>query len=101
MVEMYTKYFCAAITKIQKEDIKKMQVTKRAGDDFKNYADTYLKRTTWTGPCSSWFKNGEVDNKPALWPGSRVQCKRPGESYTLQLTTHRHDGNFKPEVGRL
>ena len=38
--------------------------------------DTFLKRTAWTGPCSSWFKGGKKDHPPAIYPGSRLHFLR-------------------------
>lgn len=32
--------------------------------------------TTGTGPCSSWFKGGKKDGKPAIYPGSRLHFLR-------------------------
>lgn len=31
---------------------------------------------TGSGPCSSWFKGGQKDGKPAVWPGSRLHFLR-------------------------
>lgn len=38
---------------------------------FRAHAEEFLKGTAWTGPCSSWFKNGKKDGLPLLYPGSR------------------------------
>jgi hypothetical protein len=38
--------------------------------------DTFLKRTAWTGPCSSWFKGGDPNATPAIYPGSRLNFLR-------------------------
>lgn len=72
MIEAFTNYILDMITKAQVEDIRKIQVKREAAVEFTEHADLYLKRTTWVGPCSSWFKAGEVGRKPVLWPGSRI-----------------------------
>lgn len=72
MIEAFTKYFLQVIKKAQVEDIKKIQVKRSVAEQFTRHADLYLKRTAWSGPCSSWFKAGEKTRKPTLWPGSRL-----------------------------
>ncbi|KAF9892982.1 hypothetical protein FE257_012393 [Aspergillus nanangensis] len=72
MIEAFTNYILQIISKAQVEDIRKIQVRRQAAEDFTRHADLYLKRTAWSGPCSSWFKGGQVGRKPVLWPGSRI-----------------------------
>lgn len=72
MVEAYTDYFIQVLEKAQVEDIKSIRVNRQVAEAFTRHADSYLKGTAWSGPCSSWFKNGVVANKPLCWPGSRV-----------------------------
>ncbi|PKS11138.1 hypothetical protein jhhlp_002899 [Lomentospora prolificans] len=72
MIEAFTNYILQIINKAQLEDIKKIQVKRSAAESFTAHADLYLKRTAWTGPCSSWFKAGDQTRKPTLWPGSRL-----------------------------
>lgn len=72
MVEAYTTYILQVLEKAQTEDIKSLRVNKSVAEAFTRHADAYLKRTAWSGPCSSWFKNGVSANKPLCWPGSRV-----------------------------
>jgi cation diffusion facilitator CzcD-associated flavoprotein CzcO len=72
MVEAYTKYLFQILTKAQLEDIKKIQVKRSAAVQFSKHADLYVKRTAWSGPCSSWFKGGDKNRKPIIWPGSRI-----------------------------
>jgi len=40
------------------------------------YSDTFLKRKSFTRPCSSWFKCGSKDRKPAVYPGSCLHFLR-------------------------
>jgi cation diffusion facilitator CzcD-associated flavoprotein CzcO len=72
VIETYTKYILQVIEKFQVEDIKKLQVKRSVADAFSKHSDLYMKRTAWSGPCSSWFKAGEKGRKPILWPGSRI-----------------------------
>ncbi|EME82838.1 uncharacterized protein MYCFIDRAFT_203419 [Pseudocercospora fijiensis CIRAD86] len=72
MIEAYTRYIFQIIEKAQIEDIKKIQVKRSAAEQFCKHADLYIKATAWSGPCSSWFKNGDMNRKPPLWPGSRI-----------------------------
>jgi cation diffusion facilitator CzcD-associated flavoprotein CzcO len=72
MIEAYTNYVIQVIQKAQVEDIKKIQVKRSVAEDFTRHADLYLERTAWSGPCSSWFKNGVTKARPLCWPGSRV-----------------------------
>ncbi|EXJ91716.1 hypothetical protein A1O3_00266 [Capronia epimyces CBS 606.96] len=84
MVEAYTNYVVQVIKKMQVEDIKKIQVKRSVAQDFTRHADRYLKRTVWSGPCSSWFKAGSVSRKPVCWPGSRIH-------YLSMLQTPRYE----------
>ncbi|RSL99848.1 hypothetical protein CEP52_009501 [Fusarium oligoseptatum] len=72
MIEAFTKYILQVIQKCQVEDIEKIQVKRNVAEQFTRHADLYLKRTAWTGPCSSWFRAGDKARKPVLWPGSRI-----------------------------
>lgn len=72
MVEAYTNYLFQILEKAQVEDIKKIQVKRSAAEQFTKHADLYIDRTAWSGPCSSWFKGGDAQRKPVIWPGSRI-----------------------------
>lgn len=76
LIQCYSDYALQILDKMQTENIKSITVKKRATDQFLRHADTFLKRTAWTGPCSSWFKGGKKDGKPAIWPGSRLHFLR-------------------------
>ncbi|KAH7072432.1 FAD/NAD-P-binding domain-containing protein [Paraphoma chrysanthemicola] len=72
MIEHYTDYVLQVLEKARTDNVKRLSVKKSVSEDFTRYADEYLKKTAWSGPCSSWFRNGKVSNKPVLWPGSRI-----------------------------
>lgn len=76
LVQAYTNYVIQIISKMQIERITSLRPKSRAVAQFLRHADTFLKRTAWTGPCSSWFKGGKKDGKPAIWPGSRLAFLR-------------------------
>ncbi|CAG9956706.1 unnamed protein product [Clonostachys rosea f. rosea IK726] len=89
MIEAFTRYIWQVIEKCQVEDIKKIQVKRHVAEKFTQHSDLYLKRTAWSGPCSSWFKAGDKARKPTLWPGSRIHylqtLKQPRfEDYEIQ-----------------
>ncbi len=35
-----------------------------------------MKRTAWSGPCSSWFKGGKIEGTAATYPGRRIHFLR-------------------------
>jgi cation diffusion facilitator CzcD-associated flavoprotein CzcO len=73
MVEAYTNYVFQILEKMQVEDIKKIQIKRSIAEQFSQHADKYVKRVAFSGPCSSWFKAGDKNRKPAIWCGSRIQ----------------------------
>ena len=76
LIQAYCEYTCQMIEKMQLENIKSLRPKQRPTDQFLRHADTFLKRTAWTGPCISWFKGGRIDGKPAVYPGSRLSFLR-------------------------
>jgi len=72
LIETWTKYMFSVITKAQVENIKSFVPKENLATQFRQHADHYLKRTAWTGPCSSWFKQGKKEGQAAVWPGSRL-----------------------------
>ena len=72
LLTLFTKYFLAVAAKMQKQHIRRVVPRQAAVDDFMDHARTYLARTTWSGPCTSWFKQGRSDGEIVMWPGSRL-----------------------------
>lgn len=72
LLTLSTKYFLEVVRKMQKQHIRRIVPKQSAVDDFMDHAQTYLRRTTWSGPCTSWFKQGRPDGEPVMWPGSRL-----------------------------
>lgn len=69
---LYTSYFIKVIQKMRKEHIRRVSPKESAARDFCEHAFTYLRRTAWADPCSSWFKQGRKDGNVIMWPGSRL-----------------------------
>ncbi|KAK5443483.1 hypothetical protein LTS15_010628 [Exophiala xenobiotica] len=76
LISAYVNYTIQVIEKMQIENIRSIRPKEKVVEQFLRHADTYMKRTAWTGPCSSWFKGGRKDGKPAVWPGSRLHFLR-------------------------
>ncbi|CRG88083.1 hypothetical protein PISL3812_05110 [Talaromyces islandicus] len=73
ITEHATKYILRMIHKFQTQDIKSVNVSQEAADDFNEHIQEFMKRTAWSTHCRSWFKNGTVDGPiVALHPGSRI-----------------------------
>lgn len=70
-IEMICKYFISLVKKMQVNDIKSLTPKPEVCEDYIEHADTFLTRTAWSGPCSSWFKKG-AGNKLGMFPGSRI-----------------------------
>ncbi|KIW16980.1 hypothetical protein PV08_04171 [Exophiala spinifera] len=71
-IERSTRYILKVIEKAQVEDIKKISLKQKPAEDFTKHANLWLSTTTWSGPCTSWYKSG-TDNKSApMFPGTRT-----------------------------
>lgn len=62
----------AIIKKMRLEHIRRLSPKASVVADFGEHVKTYHKRTAWTDPCRSWFKQGRIDANPIVWPGSRL-----------------------------
>jgi hypothetical protein len=80
LIEKWTLYMFDVIRKGQEENIKSFTPKMGPCRQFRQHADLFLKRTAWTSPCRSWFKQGKEDGQAAIYPGSeytysgRVKC---------------------------
>jgi hypothetical protein len=72
-IETSVEYAIKMMQKIQKEQIKSIDVKQEALDDIYAHFDEFHKTTVWQEECRSWFKDGKVKNRIYLWPGS-VSC---------------------------
>lgn len=72
MSELLVKNITQVVKKMQKENIKAVTPRRDICEAFAEHSDLYVKRTAWSGPCSSWFKNGKKDGRLTMFPGSRL-----------------------------
>lgn len=64
-------YIYKCIAKIQAQGIASLDVKRDAMDDYNVHAQAYLGTSIWTGPCSSWYKQGTKTGRVvAIYPGS-------------------------------
>ncbi|OBT97370.1 hypothetical protein VE01_04370 [Pseudogymnoascus verrucosus] len=76
VIEKYTDYIIKVIIKMQVDGIRSLYPRREVTQDFIKHSAEFLKRTAWTDPCSSWFKNGQPGSIPTIYPGSRVSFLR-------------------------
>ncbi|KAF1816732.1 FAD/NAD(P)-binding domain-containing protein [Eremomyces bilateralis CBS 781.70] len=72
LIESWTGYILDVIRKAQVENIKSFTPRMDVSKQFRQHADSFLKRTAWTSPCRSWFKQGKSDGQTVIYPGSRL-----------------------------
>jgi hypothetical protein len=89
LIEKWTTYMFDVIRKAQVENIKSFTPRWNLSRQFRQHSDLFLKRTAWTSPCRSWFKQGKTDGQAAIYPGSRLSflelLKRPRyEDYDIE-----------------
>ena len=89
IIEHVTKYILTVAKKMQTENIKSLRPRQDICESFVEHADLFLKRTAWSGTCRSWFKQGQLDGKLTIFPGSRLVyfglLENPRfEDYTIQ-----------------
>ncbi|KAK0440003.1 uncharacterized protein EV420DRAFT_1733274 [Desarmillaria tabescens] len=71
--EAQADYIVACLSKLQKQDIKTMEVNKDAQDEYNIQREALMKDLIFTEPCPSWYKGGKVDGEPdALYAGSTL-----------------------------
>ncbi|XDG06882.1 hypothetical protein ABKA04_006497 [Annulohypoxylon sp. FPYF3050] len=71
--EHIARYITRIILKCQTESIRALAPSPAAVSDYAEHIAALMPRTTWSGSCKSWFKNGAQDGPvTALHPGSRV-----------------------------
>jgi cation diffusion facilitator CzcD-associated flavoprotein CzcO len=71
VIDWAADYILRWCEKIAREDIRTVDVTREATEDWNVYAQEFLKTTTWAGGCRSWYKNHQDGSDiTALYPGS-------------------------------
>ncbi|KAK5169326.1 uncharacterized protein LTR77_005301 [Saxophila tyrrhenica] len=72
ILERVAEYVSKAVAKLQLENIRTLQPSVRATDQFTSFCDAHFERTVFSETCSSWYKtDGRVS---ALWPGSSLHA---------------------------
>ncbi|KAK0478941.1 hypothetical protein IW261DRAFT_1337279, partial [Armillaria novae-zelandiae] len=75
-MEVQADYIVACLAKMQKQDIKMMEVDRDAQNKYNIQQTLSLEDLIWSDCCSSWYKGGTVDGEPfALYGGSTLQYK--------------------------
>ncbi|KAK9450521.1 uncharacterized protein V1518DRAFT_414073 [Limtongia smithiae] len=75
MLEYIGDYVSYAIRKMQRENLKSMEIKKRCVKNFVNFCTDYFKDTVFSLPCRSWYKGGTSNGRiSALWPGSSLHA---------------------------
>ncbi|KAI5850754.1 hypothetical protein BZA05DRAFT_430466 [Tricharina praecox] len=83
-------YVCKWVSKIAREDIRTATVKPEVVSDWNVYAQEFLKRTSWSGSCSSWYKNHQTDGPvTAMYPGSQIHHREftqdvRGEDFNIE-----------------
>lgn len=92
-----TRYILQVIKKMRLQHIRRLSPKPETVVDFVEHCRTYLQRTCWADPCTSWFKQGTKDGSPVMWPGSRLSYfevfRRPDfEDYEIAYWSGNHWG---------
>jgi hypothetical protein len=70
LIESALDYFTKCVRKMQRDNIRAMNVKQEAVRRFTRYCDQYFARTVFSSKCRSWYKGGTEDGRvTALWPG--------------------------------
>lgn len=70
LIEREIDYFVECVKKMQRDNIKAMDVRADAVTRFTKHCDQYFKRTVFGTKCRSWYKGGTEEGRvTALWPG--------------------------------
>lgn len=80
LIEKEIDYLLKIISKLQREQLKSIEVKKEAVEDFDEYSRTYFQQTVYSMKCRSWYKMGKEEGRiAALWPGSTLHALRTFE----------------------
>lgn len=76
MLENEADYIVKCIRKIQRENIRSMDVKPERVEEFSEYIDEYFKQTVYLDGCNSWYRNegGTGPRIQGLWPGSALHA---------------------------
>lgn len=76
LIENEIDYITRCIEKMQRDNIRTMDVQKKAVTQFRRHCDQYFSRTVFGMECRSWYKGGELNGRVmALWPGKSINVQ--------------------------
>ncbi|CAG8017036.1 unnamed protein product [Penicillium salamii] len=86
------EYALKWIKKIATEDIKSLDVRKESVDDYNVWSQEYLKRTAFSGDCSSWYKNGKSKGFVNAYAGTTSHFRKSlqrigGEHFNIKYNS--------------
>ena len=75
ITEAQVDHILRLVDRYQTELIHSIAPKSVAVSDFMEHTANFMKRTVWTEPCSSAYKNQSREGRiPTLWPGSSLHC---------------------------
>ncbi|OJJ04826.1 hypothetical protein ASPVEDRAFT_31261 [Aspergillus versicolor CBS 583.65] len=98
LIENEIDYITRCIEKMQRDNIRAMDVQKKAVTQFRRHCDQYFSRTVFGMECRSWYKGGELNGRVmALWPGSSLHAMKAlssprWEDYTYEYVNDNPNG---------
>lgn len=89
IMDVFAKYICQVVDKMQIEDIKSMTPKLSVIADYGEHTRLLVKRFVWDSPCRSWMKGGDLNGVPSSYAGTRAQAYVAliPPSYMYQLVT--------------
>ncbi|KAL3444241.1 flavin-binding monooxygenase [Aspergillus insuetus] len=79
-IEWSAKYICQAVQKIQRCQIRRLDVRLHMQKSLNEYIQNVHRDLVWTGNCVSWYKDRTSGKVTAVWPGSSIHYMEAIES---------------------
>ncbi|KAL4945074.1 hypothetical protein BDV06DRAFT_219606 [Aspergillus oleicola] len=98
LIEKEIDYITYCLAKMQRDNIRSMNVRKEAVEMFTKHCDQYFSRTVFGMECRSWYKGGSLNGRVvALWPGSSLHAMKAlasprWEDYTYEYVNDNPNG---------
>ncbi|KAL4794375.1 hypothetical protein BDV19DRAFT_390214 [Aspergillus venezuelensis] len=98
LIEKEIDYITYCLVKMQRDNIRSMNVRKEAVEMFTKHCDQYFSRTVFGMECRSWYKGGSLNGRvTALWPGSSLHAMKAlasprWEDYTYEYVNDNPNG---------
>lgn len=86
-METNIEYILKVIKRISTEGIKYLSAKQEVVDDIFEHMDEMHRDTVWQEKCRSWWKDGKIENRIYIWPGS-VRVLRNATVPTDEITGH-------------